>query len=905
MANTRVEDRAVIPRAEREADGLGHQAAVYVAFVALVLIFTWPLATNLSAHLRPYFDVYYFVWVFGWVSRHIFQAPRALFDANIFYPYGLSLAYSEPMLVPAVTVFAPVYAIGRNPILAYNVTVVLFQALAGWAGYYAARRLTGSAAGGWVAGIAFALSPIRSGYYQFAHMQLSFAVPLAFLAWARFLERRRVRDLAWALFFVWCQMVTVMYFGIPLILMLGLLTGGVLLLRPRGWGWRPLAIVAAGGIVFAVAYLPVAWPYMTVRSEMGFERHLAEAGVRAADLLTYVDPGPENRLYELVDSGTHPAMFPGFCVYALVVAAFALAPGRARPPLPRAGVWAKRLVAWSLVATLAAMAIFLVTGGGIVDLLGVHLRMTNFARPTMLLLALGVAWLALEGWAWSRERGERALNPREWAALLGLLAVVFILLSLGPEMHLGGRYVGVGLYAWAYDLYPPIRALRVTHRIGFTVMFVLGLLAAFGLATVQARLSDRRLRRALAIVPLLLLVEYLPLPLDYDVVRWDAPPPVYPWLARQPGDFVVAEWPGGPEFPDAIHGMWSLLHGKRLVNGSSGFDPPLTPQLRDALARLPETGVPAILRSVYPLRFILARFDWFEPPERARWERVAAAPPPGLTVVGRFGDSVVFELDAAPERSQRWERTFSTDLVKTRPRARVSAALVREDPEIEPSLDVDFNGRRLARIRPRETPTDFDLPLPPPYPRVQRNALSLELTYRLQPHVTDGRGYLIGDSGVHSPVDLAVTSAGKEHGWTASIRVNGAEVARNARGYNLAVLDPGSGAVEGRDAFDTFASRAESARLADFIARIPAGRIVVAAIRDDGVGQLTDDAVSALRSLGGRIDPRGALFVSHLVIGVKGAAPGTAVEAVGPTRLTRVVGRDRGPLLATRDFRLE
>jgi hypothetical protein len=57
--------------------------------------------------------------------------------------------------------------------------------------------------------------------------------------------------------------------------------------------------------------------------------------------------------------------------------------------------------------------------------------------------------------------------------------------------------------------------------------------------------------------------------------------------------------------------------------------------------------------------------------------------------------------------------------------------------------------------------------------------------------------------------------------------------------------------------------------------------------------------------LGGQIDPRGTLFVSHLLIGVKGAALGTAVEAFGPARLTRVIGRDRGHLLVTRDFRLE
>jgi hypothetical protein len=131
------------------------------------------------------------------------------------------------------------------------------------------------------------------------------------------------------------------------------------------------------------------------------------------------------------------------------------------------------------------------------------------------------------------------------------------------------------------------------------------------------------------------------------------------------------------------------------------------------------------------------------------------------------------------------------------------------------------------------------------------------------------------------------------------------EVAPNLRGYNVVVVDPRSGAVAGREVFDTFVSRDESARLAAYIARVPAGWITVATIRDDGVGQLTGDAVRAFRSLGGRVDPRGTLFVSHLLIGVKGAAPGTAVEAFGPARLTRVVGRDRGDLLVTRDFRLE
>ena len=187
-----------------------------------------------------------------------------------------------------------------------------------------------------------------------------------------------------------------------------------------------------------------------VRSEMGFERNLAEAGARPADLLTYVDAGLENRLYRLANSGTHPAMFPGFSVYALVAAAFALAPRRARPLLPRAAVWARRLVAGGLVLTLAVIAVFLATGGGTAHLLGVRLRMTELGRAVALLLGLGAAWLALEGWAWRRAGDEPALGPREWAPLLGLLTVVFVLLSLGPVMHLGGtrrrrRSLRVGL----------------------------------------------------------------------------------------------------------------------------------------------------------------------------------------------------------------------------------------------------------------------------------------------------------------------------------------------------------------------------------------------------------------------------------------------------------------------------
>ena len=59
----------------------------------------------------------------------------------------------------------------------------------------------------------------------------------------------------------------------------------------------------------------------------------------------------------------------------------------------------------------------------------------------------------------------------------------------------------------------------------------------------------------------------------------------------------------------------------------------------------------------------------------------------------------------------------------------------------------------------------------------------------------------------------------------------------------------------------------ESERLAAFVEAWPAGTIVVAAALDEAASQLSERAVSALRSLGGRADLRGTSGWSHALVG--------------------------------------
>ena len=81
------------------------------------------------------------------------------------------------------------------------------------------------------------------------------------------------------------------------------------------------------------------------------------------------------------------------------------------------------------------------------------------------------------------------------------------------------------------------------------------------------------------------------------------------------------------------------------------------------------------------------------------------------------------------------------------------------------------------------------------------------------------------------------------------------------------------------------------ARLAQLVRGLPDGTLVAGAVRDEASRHLTEEAVAALRSLGVAGDLRGRYRDSHAFVGVKGAAPGTALEELGARAVEVTVGR--------------
>lgn len=150
--------------------------------------------------------------------------------------------------------------------------------------------------------------------------------------------------------------------------------------------------------------------------------------------------------------------------------------------------------------------------------------------------------------------------------------------------------------------------------------------------------------------------------------------------------------------------------------------------------------------------------------------------------------------------------------------------------------------------------------------------------------------WAIGATGASLPADdwLVVRSAGEEVGDFAHIFVNGKDVARNDRGYNLVALE-GDGKVLDSAVFDTSGDAMASSNLATWIRQWPAGTIIAGAVNDDASLQLSEDALAALHTIGVTADLRDHLRWSHAFIGAKGAPDGSALETTALLQPTTLV----------------
>jgi hypothetical protein len=542
-----------------------------IVYVAFTLALTWPLARGLTHDVPSDFgDPLFTMWVMSWDATHL---GSGWWNANIFHPHPLALAYSEHFLPQALQAM-PVYLLTRNPILSYNLIFLSTFVLSGLGMFLFARELTGNWEGAMVAGLAYAFAPYRMASLPHLHVLSSAWLPFALLGFRRYFATGRLTPLVWAVAAWIAQNLScgyyVFFFGPAIVAYVA----WELTIRRLWANTRILVTVAGACAATAAITAPFILPYFALRN-LGFSpRGPREVDRFAADVYSYLTAAPSLRLLgERLRAWPRPegALFPGLTIAALAAFGFV-------------GSWRDaRFAAWFTAAAGITTVVLLALVFGWSIRLPV-LKVTSFNRAALVAAALAV--VAVAG-----SRGVRSAM-RRWfedpAALLSLIAVAAAVLSLGTHITARGRVVmETAPYALLYRFVPGFDALRVPGRFAMLVAFCLAALVASGLAAI---IDDRWRRRVVLVAGVLIALEFVAVPFPINgnstvYARRDlAPlpdtvdpgpdaPPVYRFIATLPADSAILELPLGEPAFDIRYMFYSTLHWKPLVNGYSGGEP--------------------------------------------------------------------------------------------------------------------------------------------------------------------------------------------------------------------------------------------------------------------------------------------------------------------------------------------
>jgi hypothetical protein len=262
-------------------------------------------------------DPLFSIWRISWVNHQIWRHPASLFDTNIFYPERLTLAYSDPVIVPALLA-APLFWIGVPRVIAYNLLFLSAFVFSGVTMYYLVRALTGRREAAAVAGAIFALYAFRFEHYSHLELQMTMWMPLALWAVHRAMAGGRLRDgLAAGVAFA-LQMLSSLYFGMYFAVYL--LVVGAALWIGRRYPVRPLAVLGAGAALAGAIIAPVASQYLANRSVMG-DRDVNTVGYYSAVGPDYLKAHFRSEVYERWSHNGNPErqLFPRIAPVALAL----------------------------------------------------------------------------------------------------------------------------------------------------------------------------------------------------------------------------------------------------------------------------------------------------------------------------------------------------------------------------------------------------------------------------------------------------------------------------------------------------------------------------------------------------------------------------------------------------------
>jgi hypothetical protein len=398
-------------------------AGAFVLLTALTVILTWPQALHLSSHTALHDDPFFSIWRLSWVAHALPNDPAHLFDANIFYPHRLTLAFSDAMPLEAA-IAAPWLWAGVNPVLVYNVLLLGGIVSSGLGMFVLARSLMNDADAALVSAAIFTLVPYRVEHFMHLELQWTVWMPLTLWAIHRAYSEGSFRFGALAGVLLWLQMLSSVYYGA----FLGLI-GATLALLLAATGPRPARSVAGpfclAALVVAILSAPYAIPYVQNTRALG-PRDPGEVATFSARFANYLSAPQQNWLWGwtwLDYPGNELHLFPGVAAVALAVLGFIMGP--------------RRIARVYLALLATAVVLSLGTNGWVYGWLYAHVRaLQGFRAPARFAVLACCALAILAGFGFQSLR-RLVKRPQAQRPLLAAVLVIIGIEYGSAPMTLG------------------------------------------------------------------------------------------------------------------------------------------------------------------------------------------------------------------------------------------------------------------------------------------------------------------------------------------------------------------------------------------------------------------------------------------------------------------------------------
>ena len=281
------------------------------------MVWTWPLATQIASTVAfDPGDPFLNTWILWWNAQAVPFTER-WWNPPIFYPMPGALALSEHLA--GVGFFTtPLLLVGATPAFAYNTALLLSYTLSGFFSYLLVRRLTGSPAAAFCAGVAYAFAPFRAG--QLSHLQVltSQWLPVQLYGLHAYVDTNQRRWL-WVFAAGWTlQSLSNAYYLLFAPVLLVLWTCWFVIARRE---WRQAMHIAAAWAIASIALLPSVLKYTEVHGALGLTRGRTEIVRFNATWESFLKPPHMLAMWPPRDvAALEDYLFPGITMAAIVIA---------------------------------------------------------------------------------------------------------------------------------------------------------------------------------------------------------------------------------------------------------------------------------------------------------------------------------------------------------------------------------------------------------------------------------------------------------------------------------------------------------------------------------------------------------------------------------------------------------